>query len=203
MTSDITPAQRDALERLARVVDSATYLAGGVAIALRLHHRQSRDIDLFSPSIDPAARAESIATTERDVRILSQSEGTLYLEVHGVPASWIRYRYPLLSPLEHLPGIPIPLASLEDLMCMKLAAIVGRGAARDFWDLYEILTQANITLTAALGTFARKYASHDIGHVVKSLVYFADADAAPLPEGLSAEHWQLIKSVVEHWVSAL
>ncbi|MFI5305895.1 MAG: nucleotidyl transferase AbiEii/AbiGii toxin family protein [Polyangiales bacterium] len=203
MTRDLSPAQRDALERLAQIVDSTTYLAGGVAIALRLHHRQSRDLDLFSPSIDPVAQAESIAFTQRDVRILSQSEGTLYLEVQGVPASWIRYRYPLLLPVEHLPGIPIPLASLEDLMCMKLAALAGRGAARDFWDLHEILTQAKITLAAALGTFARKYASHDIGHLVKSLVYFADADAAPLPEGLAAEHWQRIKNVVEHWVSAL
>jgi hypothetical protein len=203
VTQGVSPAQQAALEQLAQIVPPTTYLAGGVAIALRLHHRRSKDLDLFSPSADPAIYAESISSTHTGIRILSQSEGTLYLEVSGVPASWIRYRYPLLAPPERLQAVPISVASLDDLMCMKLAAIAGRGAARDFWDLHEILTRRSVTLTTALEAFHSKYPSHDRGHVVKALVYFADAEQAPLPEGLGDEHWRRMTRDFERWVGAL
>lgn len=71
---------------------------------------------------------------------MTRAEGTLHLEVSGIPASILRYPYPLLHPPEHLPGIPIPVASFDDLICMKLSAIAGRGARRDFWDLHAMLT---------------------------------------------------------------
>jgi hypothetical protein len=37
--SGITDPRRSALERLAPTLDEATYLGGGVAIAIELHHR--------------------------------------------------------------------------------------------------------------------------------------------------------------------
>jgi hypothetical protein len=43
--SSISDAQRAALEALAPILDPTTYLGGGVAVALRLAHRQSRDLD--------------------------------------------------------------------------------------------------------------------------------------------------------------
>ena len=192
VTEPLSEAQREALEHLARCVDDQTYLAGGVAVALRFRHRQSHDIDLFTPSTDPAAQLERLAN-ETQVRVVGQSPGTLQLEANGVPASWIRYRYPLLSPVERLTGIPIAVASLVDLTCMKLAAIADRGAVRDFWDLHEILERGQTSLAEALEAFTRKYPSYDVGHVLKSLVYFADADAEPLPSGLTGEQWEQIK----------
>lgn len=203
MIPGLTEEQRDALDRLARCVDRSTYLAGGVAVALRLHHRQSNDLDLFSPSIDPMDYVETLAAMEPGARITSQSEGTLYLEVHGIPASWIRYRYPLLAPAERLPGVAVPVATLEDLMSMKLSAVAGRGAARDFWDLDAMLAHTQTELGEALEAFARKYATHDRGHVMKSLVYFAEADSAPLPAGLDPSHWAQIKAAFVRRVQAL
>jgi hypothetical protein len=202
LTEPATVAQREALAKLARIVDPSTYLAGGVAVALHLRHRQSRDLPLFT-SIDPSARADDLAVADLDARIVSRSEGTLHLEVSGVPVSWLRYRYPLLSPLERLDGIAIQVASLDDETAMKLSAIAGRGAARDFWDLHEILASRGASLRSALDLFARKYASEDIGHVVKSLSYFADAESAPLPSGLSDASWQSIRRDLEAWVRAL
>jgi hypothetical protein len=197
-----TPAQRDALAKVARVVDASTYLAGGVAIALRLRHRQSRDLDLFTTA-DPEARIDALADPALGARILSRSGGTVHLEISGVPVSWLRYRYPLLAPLERIAGITIPLASLEDAMAMKLSAIAGRGAARDFWDLRAILLHQGLSLSDGLRAFERKYAAEDIGHVVKSLSYFVDAEKDPFPAGLSREQWHAIRADFESWVRAL
>jgi len=202
VTETLTPSQKHALDTLASIVDPATYLAGGVAIALRLGHRQSRDLDLFTTE-DPTTHADAFADPKLDTRIVSRAEGTLHLEIGGVPASWLRYRYPLLTPPEHIEGIAIPVVSLDDAMCMKLSAIAGRGAARDFWDLHEILVRRSLPLSSALDAFRRKFRSEDTGHVVKSLSFFADADANPLPMGLSTKAWQSIKSDFEDRVRKL
>jgi hypothetical protein len=63
--SGISDAQRAALATLAAVVDPTTYLGGGVAIALRLAHRQSRDLDLFVLAADPVALAPALEHSSR------------------------------------------------------------------------------------------------------------------------------------------
>ena len=192
----ITNAQRTALAHLAPALEEGTYLAGGVAAALALNHRTSIDLDLFVPvDFDPARLAESIAATTPSARIGGSARGTLHLEVDGVPTSILSYRYPSLVPPEPHDDLAVPVASLDDLVCMKLSAIAGRGAAKDFWDLDALLARgaAGGTLERALDLFARKYATEDVGHVVRSLAYFGEADAAPLPLGLTGEAWGDLK----------
>ena len=59
------------------------------------------------------------------------------------------------------------------------------------------------TLAQALSAYGRKFASEDTGHVVRSLVYFDDAEAEPMPEGLTEAHWAKIKKDLRAWVTAL
>jgi hypothetical protein len=129
----------------------------------------------------------------------------LYLEVNGVPASLLAYRYPLLAEPRPDADLAVRVASLEDLACMKLSAIASRGLARDFWDLHALLEHgvAHGDLARALELYRRKFSADDIGHVVRSLAYFGDADASPLPEGLSDSEWARIKRDFERWVVAL
>ena len=91
------------------------------------------------------------------------------------------------------------------LVCMKLSAIAGRGAAKDFWDLDGLLAAgaAHGSLAHALELFVRKYSTEDAGHVVRSLVYFGEADAAPLPLGLTPERWAEVKRAIVERVRAL
>src|ERR1041385_5128802 len=137
---DITADQRSVLAKLAPLLQDGFYLVGGVAIAAHLAHRTSRDLDLFATR-DPAA-LQSALDHLPGAAIQSRAPGTIHLEVCGVPVSLIESRYPLLAPPEPRAGLPVPVASLDDLACMKLSAIAGRGAARDFWDLHTIVTRA-------------------------------------------------------------
>jgi hypothetical protein len=127
---------------------------------------------------------------------VGRARATLHLELEGVPTSILSYRYPSLVPPADRADLPVPVASEDDLVCMKLSAIAGRGAAKDFWDL-ELLLERGVaggSLAEALELFARKFGSEDVGHVVRSLAYFGDADAAPLPLGLEPGVWSAIKS---------
>lgn len=87
--------------------------------------------------------------------------------------------YPLLGPPEIVSGFALPLASVSDL--------------RDFWDVHELLEKHAVSLAQALELYRDKYPVEDIGHVVRSLVYFADAELEPMPSGLSSEKWSNIR----------
>lgn len=64
MSGGITDEQRAALDALSPALEGGTYLAGGVAIALELHHRTSLDLDLFvARDFDPDRLAERLAAT--------------------------------------------------------------------------------------------------------------------------------------------
>lgn len=206
VTTGITDAQREALVALAPALDEATYLAGGVAIAIELRHRTSLDLDLFvSHDFDPERLAERLLPEIPSLRVVGRAPGTLHGEVFDVPVSILSYRYPLLAPMRAAEGIPVALASLEDLACMKVSAIAGRGAAKDFWDLHALLERgiAGGALSELLRLYQRKFPVEDIGHAIRSLAYFGDADAAPLPRGLDADRWNAIKADIRRHVKAL
>ena len=197
----ISDAQRHALRKLRPALPGDCYLAGGVAVAAHLGHRSSRDLDLFAAS-DPTTLRSAIEGIE-GIIVQSQSGGTLYLMLDGVPISLIQYRYPLLEGPSPRAGLEVPVASILDLACMKLSAISSRGAARDFWDLHAIIVATQRGLAAYLDAYRLKFPIEDLGHVIRSLVYFADAETQPLPAGLSPASWASIRMDFETWVLPL
>lgn len=203
---EVPERQRSVMSRIAPLLDEGTYLAGGVAVASTLRHRLSLDIDLFVPhAFDSEQFVERLAGKLKDYQVTGRAVGTVHLEVEGVPISVLSYRYPLLAPAEPRGGLPLAVASPDDLVCMKLSAIAGRGAAKDFWDLTGLLEAgaARGSLAYAMTLYQTKFASVDVGHVIRSLAYFGDADRAPLPAGMTAEHWAAIKANVSEAVKAL
>jgi len=192
-------AQRAVLDLLASVLPDDAYLAGGVAVAARYGHRISLDLDVFTVESDPAELAEALHG-EASARVTTRAADTLYLEVDGVPVSILRHRYPLISPSERVAELAVPLASEADLTAMKLHAIASRGAARDFWDLHTLLERRGSSLAEAIAEHSERYAGEDPGHVLRSLVYFGDADASPLPRGLDPKVWAEIRGDFERWV---
>lgn len=199
MSSALTPPQARALAALAPLLGDAYYVAGGVAVASHLHHRVSKDIDLFTRDADPEALAASVSALP-GARVTARSAGTLQVEFGGVPVSLLRYAYPMLEEPQLRDALPVRVASADDLVCMKLSAIAGRCARRDFWDLYALLQASGASLDAALARFREKYAHEDIGHVVRSLAYFADAEAEPMPAGMTSELWSRIRTWFEEHV---
>ena len=130
--------QLRALMKVAAIVPSDFYLAGGVAFAAYFGHRSSRDLDLFSSECDVSSLAAALE--HNGARIESTSRGTIHAVVAGIPVSLIEYKYPLLLEPQRVESYASPLASLPDLIAMKLSALASRGARRDFWDLYVATT---------------------------------------------------------------
>jgi hypothetical protein len=169
------------------------YLAGGTGCALHLGHRLSHDFDFFSPAaFDVFAVQNSLRNQGRFVIDYSDAN-TLTGRFEGTKVSLFRYVYPLLD--ETVDRLGVRLASLTDIGCMKIDAISSRGTKRDFVDFFFILQSLGIDLKGFFGSFERKYGPGGFNrhHVLKSLVYFDDADQEPQPEMLVDFSWDEAK----------
>lgn len=169
------------------------YLAGGTGLALQLGHRKSIDLDFFTPKYPkPISLLQNL--TQYNPRVISESAGTLDLEIHDVKVSLLEYTHNLLEPLIDYQKIKI--ASVLDIACMKITAISSRGTRKDFIDLKFILEI--YSLSKILAAFEKKYTQvkYNKLHILKSLVYFADAEQDPNPDCVVECNWKEVKEQI-------
>lgn len=180
------------------------YLAGGTALAIQLGHRRSVDLDWFTPNKipDPLRLAADVRQPLPDFEVTGTEAGTLHGIAGGVKFSFLEYPYPALVEPVAWPEYSCRLANLEDLTCMKLSAIGGRGAKKDFIDIYA-LGRARFSLADMLALYQRKFSVQEVGHIVMSLAYFDDAEAEETPEMLLDVGWPEIRRTIESWVKGL
>ena len=162
-----------------------TYLAGGTALYFQLHHRLSVDLDFFVPlpflSENIVAKLRTLFK-EVDVEILEKESLIVFLSEYKIKVSLFHLPYPLLSLKSHLEiqeRITCPVASLDDLEAMKALALVQRGTAKDFIDLFFILQKNSDRFEDVSRKVRMKYgvgADYDY-HLKTSFIYFDDAEA--------------------------
>lgn len=167
------------------------YLAGGTALALCLGHRESVDLDFFSPSGFPLDILKRSVSSLGRYTLTNEEDGTLDGVLDGVKLTFLRYEYPLLYPLIDSDGVK--LADERDIAAMKIDAISSRGSRKDFIDLYFLL--GKYPLPEILSFFEEKYSHIDYNrmHLLKSLSYFADAEDGASPKMLMPASWEAVK----------
>ena len=170
------------------------YLAGGTALALQLGHRVSVDLDFFSERDDVSitTRNEIIVSVRHLQPVtLENADGNLLLEVHGAHVGFFSYGYTLLEPTRIVEGIA--LASVVDIGLMKLDAIIGRGARKDFYDLYFVARTVPLERLLELGERKYPYARDFEVMAVQSLAFFENADRDVQPELLIPVPWDDVR----------
>ena len=195
-------AQQGALRAAGSLsTDLGFYLAWGTALAIQVGHRRSVDLDWFTPNkiADPLRLAADLRQSLPGFEVTGTEAGTLHGSAGGVKFSFLEYPYPALVEPVAWPEYSCRLASLEDLACMKLSAIGGRGAKKDFIDIYA-LGRTRVSLADMLSLYQRKYSVQDVGHIVMSLTYFDDAEVEDTPEMLWDVGWSEIRGTIESWV---
>jgi hypothetical protein len=102
---------------------------------------------------------------------------------------------PLIYPGTSYRGLT--LADPRDIAVMKLVAIGGRGSRKDLVDLYFFLQDGG-SLESALELTRRRFERVDYNeyHLLKSLVYFEDAEAEPMPTMLREASWSAIRKTI-------
>ncbi len=179
------------------------YLAGGTGLALQLGHRRSLDFAFFTQTQFRTPELLPQMGKAGDVSLLREAEDTLTVEIGGTQLSFFRYDYPLLRRPISFKG-KLKIAQIPDIATtMKLTAISGRGSKKDFIDLFFVCK--TFSLKELFEFLAEKYDSPSYSeyHILKSLVYFADAEEEPMPEMLSEVSWREVKTFFQEEVKKL
>lgn len=170
------------------------YLAGGTACAAHLGHRTSYDMDFFSKEeFSHFGVQNSLRSCGHFLTDYSDSH-TLIGRFNKTKLSFFHYNYPLIGDIHHF--LNLRISSLEDIGCMKIDTISSRGSKRDFVDLYFILKKFNLSLKEFFKYFEEKYGkeNYNIYHLLKSLVYFEDAENEPELNMLVQFSWENVKN---------
>lgn len=109
----------------------------------------------------------------------------------------------------HHPHLPIRVIeeinnlriySDEDIIAMKLNAILGRGKKKDFWDLYELLH--HYSLKDMIRFHETKFPEQNLLITIpQAIVYFNDADESEDPVSLKEQTWKSVKKYIQQHVN--
>lgn len=168
------------------------YLSGGTALSLQIGHRESEDLDFFNKeSFDPQKLQRNLLEYGK-LEQTEISEGTVNTFLNGVKLQFLEYQYDLIKlPVE---WGSIKLSSIQDIACTKLQTIGARGSKKDFIDLYYLLDGYSLSRLFKLMGGKYKKIEYSKTHIMKSLVYFKDAEQQPMPRMHKDISWEEVKN---------
>jgi len=164
--------QGSVLPRLFFLKKYSFYLAGGTALTLLLGHRTSVDFDFFSPKHfdSEALFADLEREFGNDVKKISEEKDTLFVKILDIDVSFFWYKYKPITAFVQFKRVP--LSSTQDIAAMKLLAITGRPAVRDYIDIFYLLKSFNLP---EIFSFAdKKYPNFNDYLALRALTYFED-----------------------------
>jgi hypothetical protein len=171
----------------------STYnLVGGTGLSLKLGHRISIDIDLFSKEkIENEVIINCLSETFQNKFVLiSSNKVGIFCKINNIKVDLIHYNFDLINPIEEFENLRI--VSSEDIAAMKIQAILGRGVKKDFYDLFELLNQ--FSLNEIIQFHKSKYPLQTLNITIpQAITYFEEADESEDPISLRNETWDEVK----------
>lgn len=197
----VTPYLRNTLMRLmADATFDSFRLVGGTSLSLRLGHRMSIDIDLFSNAQYGDLDFHALQSHLRSM--FPYCEGDCG-PVPGMGSTWfvgnsrddavkldLFYTDDFIGEMVVEDGIR--MASIEDIIAMKLDVVARGGRKKDFWDLHELSTSHSVS--QMLDLYEKRYPyNYTREQVLQGFSHFEKADAEPDPMCLLLKDWDTIK----------
>ena len=130
-------------------------LAGGTALSLKMGHRISVDIDLFSiKKLDNEKLITVLAKNFSNFHVRRSVKMGVFGFIGDLKIDCIPHgQFKMLKPFEVIDGIRF--FSNEDIAAMKIFAIIQRAKKKDYWDLNVLLK--HFTFEQIVGFYLEKY----------------------------------------------
>lgn len=178
------------------------HLVGGTALSLLYGHRESIDLDLFCPlRFDSEIIDQTLRSAYREKYITDESNPSfgIFCYIDSIKVDLVKYRSPVIRPVKEIEGIR--MFSVEDIMAMKIQAILGRGRKKDFWDIAELLEHYSVQ--DFVNFHKEKFSTQNLLITVpQAMLFFEDADEDENPVSLKGQTWESVKSKIRKEVRA-
>ncbi len=197
----VTPLLHEILLDLMKAdVFSDFRLVGGTALSLLRGHRMSVDIDLFTDSeygtidfetIDNFLRERYPYVDTSDYKVIGFGKSYFVgKDQNNCIKLDLFYTDPFIQDALIIDGIR--LATVEEIIAMKLDVIMRTGRKKDFWDIHEI--KDDYSLAEMLDLHENRYPyTHDRQLLLSKFTDFSEADDDFEPDCLRGKYWEFIK----------
>lgn len=198
----VTPLLKEVLDILMKEETFAPFrLVGGTNLSLRLGHRMSDDIDLFTDAeygsldfrIFENFLANRFSYYEKNDKTSIVGFGRGYYIGNSADECVkldLMYTDKFLKDAEINNGIR--MASVDDIVAMKINAISGGGRKKDFWDIHKLLESYDLKQMLELHKRRHEW-EHEDEQVLNSLINFEEANEMEDPICLEYKDWDNIK----------
>ncbi|SHJ21256.1 nucleotidyl transferase AbiEii/AbiGii toxin family protein [Flavobacterium haoranii] len=182
-------------------------LVGGTALSLQIGHRESIDIDLFSDADYGTINFEGIEnflrTTFNHVNSLNAPPalGKSYFigdDENNTIKLDVFYTDTFIQPCMEEEGIR--MATIEEIIAMKVDVIQRGGRKKDFWDLHDLLDSYSISQMIELHEKRYPY-DHNEELIIKNFTLFDQADDDFDPICFKGKYWEFIKEDFEEIIN--
>jgi predicted nucleotidyltransferase component of viral defense system len=196
-TQTVEPNTFSLLKELMEVPSlKPSFLVGGTALSLKYGHRISIDLDLFyTEDLNKVSIIEELSKTfndKFDYRGNPNSFG-IFCSINDVKVDIIKYPHTLIHDTQTIDGIR--MYHTDDIVAMKINAILGRGKKKDFWDIAELLNHYSVKKMIEL--HKQKYPSQMLLiSTPQALTYFDDANESEDPISLKGQTWEEVKRII-------
>jgi predicted nucleotidyltransferase component of viral defense system len=159
------------------------YLGGGTAVAVHLGHRESRDLDFFFHARVDLGRIKDLLGGLGAFAVTHESEGTLR-GLFGATKIELFDASELELLVEPTVVAGLRVASLQDLMAMKLKVMAERGEMRDYFDVKAIDEDGAVSVEEGVALYMKRYgvvpSSDALPHLYRAMGDLSDVEADEL-----------------------
>lgn len=196
----VTPLLKSILEKLMEANEFAQFrLVGGTALSLYCGHRMSVDIDLFTEAEYGTIDFDGIENylvkqfTYVDFNNLPVGMGKSYFigdDSQNAIKLDLYYTEPFIDNVIEVDAIR--MATIEEIIAMKIDIIQRTGRKKDYWDLHEL--KDRFTIKDMLGFHLKRYPyTHNEKLILNNFIDFEEANEDFDPVCLRDKYWEFIK----------
>ena len=201
-TETVEPHTFSILKQLMEMPELQDFsLVGGTALSLLYGHRLSVDLDLFSNKLFDNEVIVDVLEKKFKQSFVNRSTNPrfgIFCFIDNVKIDIIRHPHTLIRPQLNIDGIR--MVSTEDIIAMKVQAILGRGKKKDFWDIAELLQ--HFSVADFIQFHKEKYATQNLLITVPhAITFFLDAEQSEEPISLKNQTWEKVKAFISKKVS--
>ena len=196
-----------------RLFDSFA-LAAGTALALRLAHRYSDDLDLWTADVDFMYGGQLRTNVEREIKHLVECNHRVNDPLRSVfvidetfKVDFILDQTLNVAPLDVQERVR--MFSLQDIAALKIDAVAGyapRYDKKDFFDIYTLIVDDIFSITEMFTFFEQREGKSNLLDIFKNLLYnmeLADKSNNPRLTNGRIFDWNKVKAYLKDVVRGI